>query len=321
MKLSPFKEYFYYTRNERNGALVLILLLIFLFTIPSFYPLIFPRKADVDYSAFENMLPVAKPVTDYSDSRSGHKTMPMAAEVTYFDFDPNTATKEELLRMGLMPRVVQTILNYRAKGGRFYKKEDLKKIYGLRQEDYFRLESWIQIRTVAKTKARQWSSTSQNDTLEIAKTKTFEKTASNVVPAWRKAPPTEIDINQASIEEWQQLRGIGPGYSKRITNFRDKLGGFYSIDQVAETYGLPDSTFLSIKHYLKLSPVFRKINVNTATLQELKIHPYISNFQATVLFNYRKQHGNFESMESLKGIKAAFQESDWQRLAPYLNFE
>ncbi|MEK7256097.1 MAG: helix-hairpin-helix domain-containing protein, partial [Bacteroidota bacterium] len=118
-----------------------------------------------------------------------------------------------------------------------------------------------------------------------------------------------------------KLKGIGTFYAKRIVNFREKLGGFYSIQQVGETFGLPDSTFQKIQPLLQASPVFRKIKVNAATLEELKSHPYFSNFQATVLFNYRQQHGNFTNLESLKKIAAAFKDSDWERLEPYLSFE
>lgn len=199
MRLSPLKEYFYYTRNERNGALALILLLIFLFTIPSFYPLIFPRKVDVDYSAFENMLPVAKPVTEYSDNSSEHKTMPVAVEVSYFDFDPNTATKEELLQLGLSSHVAQTILNYRGKGGRFRNKEELKKIYGLQEEDYAQLEEWIEI--APQPQRVPSKSTPISELQDTQKAIVFEKTARKVYPTWSPEPSPDIDINQTTPEE------------------------------------------------------------------------------------------------------------------------
>jgi competence protein ComEA len=321
MRTSPIKEYFYYTRGERNGALVLISLCFLLFVIPSFYPLIFPQKESIDFSAFQNMLPQARQVAEYAADSSASRNAPVESEVSYFAFDPNKATKDEFVQLGLTPRVAQTILNYRGKGGRFYKNEDLKKVYGLREEEYARLEKWIHIAPRPKPEWALPKPTPEDGPQESQKAVAFEKTARNAYPAKSPPPPPEIDINQATPEEWQLLRGIGPGYSKRIANFRDKLGGFYAIGQVAETFGLPDSTFRQIKPYLKLSPVFRKINVNTATLEELKMHPYLSNFQATVLFNYRKQHGNFETMEDLKGIKAAFDDSDWERLEPYLIFE
>ncbi|TAK45437.1 MAG: helix-hairpin-helix domain-containing protein [Saprospiraceae bacterium] len=321
MRISPLKEFFYYTRGERIGALVLIVICLLLFALPSFYHLIFPPDEDIDFSAFQNMLPPAKQAPEYGAEIPASRNAPVTREVSYFTFDPNLATKGEFVQLGLSPRMAQIILNYREKGGKFRKKEDLKKIYGLREEEYALLEPWIRIVGQPRPEWNLPKSTPNNSSQEPAKAAIFDKTGGNVYPAKGPLPQPEIDINSSTPEEWQLLRGIGPGFSKRITNFRDKLGGFYAIDQVAETFGLPDSTFQQIKPYLKLSPVFRKINVNTATLEELKMHPYLSNFQATVLFNYRKQHGNFESMENLKGIKAAFVESDWERLGHYFIFQ
>lgn len=314
------KEYFYYTRSERNGALVLIFICLFLFAIPSFYPLIFPQKESMDFSAFQEMLPSPSSVAEKAGLHSTSRNAPAMQEVSLFKFDPNTATKEELVRLGLLPRVAQTVLNYRSKGGKFHKKEDLKKIYGLSEEEYAELEPWIRIAPSVPAKSASPRAALVNERKDTAAVVTTKTKAWKSYPA-KYLPPPEIDINQATPEEWQLLRGIGPGYSKRIVNFRNKLGGFYTIEQVADTYGLPDSTFKKIKPYLRLSPIFRKININTATLQELKMHPYLSNFQATVLFNYRRQHGNFNNMESLKGVKVAFTDSDWERLEPYLVFE
>ena len=213
-----------------------------------------------------------------------------------FPFDPNTATKEDFSKLGLAPKIAHTILNYRSKGGHFYKKEDLKKIYGLTEKEYSRLESSIKI----EQKVRE-----------------VDKPAIQKI---KVSKPTEIDINKATAEEWQALRGIGPSYSKRIVKFRDELGGFAKIEQIPETFGLPDSVFQMIKPYLKISPVFRKLNVNTATLEELKAHPYISYNQARGIVNYRSQHGQFTDFEGFEKIGGALKEGDLKRLRPYFIF-
>ena len=49
--------------------------------------------------------------------------------VELFTFNPNTLETEGWRKLGLSERQAKTIMNYRSKGGRFYKKEDLKKIY------------------------------------------------------------------------------------------------------------------------------------------------------------------------------------------------
>ena len=315
-----FESYFYFTRTERNACVAMACLTLFFFFLPSFYPLIFPNREQVDFSRYQAEIAVFQTVQ--FAAATGEKvadefrTTENAAQAEPFFFDPNTATKEDFVQLGIAPRVAQAILNYRSKGGKFFKKEDFKKIYTLREEDYERLEDWIRIEGQARQEA-------ENERFE-KKDDFFNATggASQTVKFQPRQPElVSLDINIASPEDWQKLKGIGTFYAKRIVNFREKFGGFYSIQQVGETFGLPDSTFQKIQPLLQASPVFRKIKVNAATLEELKSHPYFSNFQATVLFNYRQQHGNFTNLESLKKIAAAFKDSDWERLEPYLSFE
>ncbi|KAA3626638.1 MAG: hypothetical protein DWQ02_20305 [Bacteroidetes bacterium] len=218
-----------------------------------------------------------------------------------FYFDPNLVTFEELLSLGFSKKTANTLINYRQKGGKFFSRKDLQKIYGVSNALYSRLEPYIQIaERTPKPKNEKTDDLNQ-------------KTPSAYYPS----VPKIIDINKATTEDWQTLKGIGPAYSKRIINFREKLGGFSSIDQVGATYGLPDSTFRKIKPYLEFSPVFKKININSATAEELSKHPFISHKTAQVITNFRNQHGNFESIEALREIRALDDEL-LTKLNPYL---
>lgn len=76
--------------------------------------------------------------------------------------------------------------------------------------------------------------------------------------------PLMVTINDADTSAFIALPGIGSKLSARIVAFRDKLGGFYSVEQIGETWGLADSTFQKIKGRLQVSGEVRKINVNTA---------------------------------------------------------
>jgi competence protein ComEA len=100
--------------------------------------------------------------------------------------------------------------------------------------------------------------------------------------------PLRVDINRASAEDWQRLYGIGPVLSDRIIRFRDKLGGFSTVEQVRETYGLPDSTFENIYDQLELSPIFRPLAVNRLGWEELSGHPYLDRRQAQAIVAYRR---------------------------------
>jgi len=210
-------------------------------------------------------------------------------------------TDEGWRELGLRDKTIQTIRNFLSKGGRFRKAEDLQKIYGLFPDEYERLMPFIRIEALQSLK---------NETAEIE-----EK------PRTRPAPPsrfTVIDINLADTSAWIALPGIGSKLASRIVNFREKLGGFYAINQVAETFGLADSTFQKIRSWLKLDqPQLRKININTATLEELKAHPYIRFTLARPIVAYRSEHGPFNRLEDLKKI-AAVTEDAFQKMFPYL---
>jgi competence ComEA-like helix-hairpin-helix protein len=221
------------------------------------------------------------------------KTMTMVA--TMRNFDPNTADEILLKQLGLSEKQATMIVHYREKGGKFRKKEDFSRIYGLSPEQYQRLEPYI---TIAVPSVLVPPVTINNNSPQnnVANTTTFKPRAPKTY--------TAIDINTASSEDWQQLPGIGIGFATRIANYRDKLGGFYSIEQVKETFGLPDSTFQKIKPYLKPSAVSHKINVNNASLEDLKKHPYLKFKQAELIINYRTQHGKFKDANDLKKIMA-----------------
>ncbi len=223
--------------------------------------------------------------------------MPEAA----FDFDPNTASLETLLKLGFRENQAKTLINYRKKGGRFHTKADLKKIYGIGDALFDRLEPHVQIQTQEQSTEKPWTSST---------------TLKSMMPVL----PAPIDINQAAEDQWQTLRGIGPAYAKRIIGYREKLGGFNSIDQVATTYGLPDSTFREIKPFLKPSPIYRKLAVNFATVDELRAHPYLSYKVAQLIINYRTHHGAFHSVDDLAKIRALPPDLI-TKLEPYLNFD
>jgi competence ComEA-like helix-hairpin-helix protein len=219
-----------------------------------------------------------------------------------FNFDPNAATESELLRLGLPAWTVRSILNYRAKGGGFRSKDDFRKIYNLKTEDYSRLEPYIVFSQIAASR-------------EAPRSATFSGGDS---PKW--ATPKTLDINQAELEEWQRLPGIGEKRAQQIMQFRTALGGFVSVEQLGEMYGLPDSVFQKIRPMLVLAAgAVRKINLNAASPEELDKHPYISPKQAKLVVAYREQHGAFSSVDELTKI-AAFTDKKWlEKLRPYLD--
>lgn len=236
---------------------------------------------------------------DYSKPYSGIKKTNKT--ITYFTFDPNTATANQWDKLGLSPKQIQVILNYRSKGGKFYKKEDLRKIYSISEKDYNRLESYITIST-ADDKPKKSFETSAYEKREV------------------KSIARPISINTADTSELKQLKGIGSVLAARIVKFRDALGGFHSVNQIQEVYGISEETFLNIKDKLIVSSAgISKLKVNDAQVDQLSKRPYISKKQGQAIINYRQQHGAYANFEALTQNKALDQEF-LRKIEPYLEF-
>lgn len=238
----------------------------------------------------------------YDKRKSSYENAIAKGELFYFD--PNTISTSEWKRLGLRDKTIKTIENYLNKGGHFYKPEDLQRIYGLQDDEYERLKPYIKIESNASKTDEAFVSLKSKDEMHPTKTSA--------------ARYSIIDVNIADTTAFISLPGIGSKLALRIVTFREKLGGFYSIDQIGETYGLPDSTFQKIKQYLKLdNPSVKKINVNTATVDEMKAHPYIKYSLANPIVAYRNEHGAFSKIEDIKKVMAVTDEI-LKKIAPYL---
>jgi len=299
------KAYLTFGRKDRIGIIVLVLLIGIIYLLPY----LFSKKAG-PFPARENTTLLAA-IDTLSSRQSSHQNNYNEDEydVRYepspakdfktgelFQFDPNTLSVDGWQRLGLSERTSRTIDKYRNKGGRFYKAEDIRKIWGLPEGFYERVKRYIVVAPLP-------TNYTNNDFV-----KPYTRPEKKMVI---------VDINEADTSALIALPGIGSKLATRIVNLRDKLGGFYSVDQIAETYGLPDSTFQKIKSSFQLSGTVKKFDLNTATKDQLKIHPYIRWNLANAIVEYRNQHGNFKSLEELKNISLV-DDSIYTKIVHYL---
>jgi competence protein ComEA len=294
------KEYLTFTRKERIGLIVIVILIIGIWIFPKLVDSTKSKSAIIDTS-WINAAKKLQRTPENSQNSSGSKDENIddlvydktASEHSpgtkneLFYFDPNSLSGEGWKKLGIHEKTIITIQKYLTKGGHFYKPEDLKKIYGLHPDEYSSLEPYIRIETASNYQNEN------NTKTELKKDQSSNNNTKHPV----------IEINVADTSAFIELPGIGGKLAVRIVNFRDRLGGFYSIDQIGEIYGLPDSTFQRIKPFLKLENIsIKKINVNTATKDEMKTHPYIKWNLANAIVEYRNQHGNFSTLDDLKQI-------------------
>ena len=298
------REYFAFTRKERTGILVIIALLFFILIVPHFRHSQHLQTAKIDSSIVDALNKNRQDNWNNKQSYNPHRSTDNPTtdnnniRPQLFYFDPNTISYDEWRRLGVYERTIHTIQNFLSKGGHFKKAEDLKKVYGLRENDYNRLKPYVRIENVLKP---------------------METDQSGLIKYKERAPVSvSIDINSADTSAFISLPGIGSKLASRIVSFRDKLGGFYSIGQIGETFGLQDSVFQKIKQYLRLEKTdVRKININTAGADELKTHPYIRYVLANAIVSYRNEHGPYTKMEDLKKIMAVT-EDIYNKITPYL---
>ncbi|TAL42663.1 MAG: helix-hairpin-helix domain-containing protein [Chitinophagaceae bacterium] len=313
-------DYFSFTWKERIGIIAIITLIVIVWFLPQLISSKTKNKISLGDTSW---ISEAKKLERKNEESSEKRNFTTGNDGEYnysfqkplnsyfnkqkgelFYFDPNNLPTEGWQRLGIRDKTIQTIQNYLSKGGKFKKPEDLQRVYGLHQDEYERISPYIKIEESIDTK----NSENQN-----SKSEDFARPLSTNTSRY-----SVIDINLADTIAFISLPGIGSKLAARIVNFRDKLGGFYSVDQVGETYGLPDSTFQKIKQYLKLeNKSVKKININTSTVDELKVHPYIKYSLANPIVAYRNEHGPFTKVEDLKKVMVVTEEI-FKRVAPYL---
>ncbi|MFN8252213.1 MAG: helix-hairpin-helix domain-containing protein [Ferruginibacter sp.] len=317
MLKQKISAYFDFTKKERRGIIGLLLLILFFAVIPFLYPLFIKKKQPADMAAFKKETDALRLRQDteenYARQKTGDGGYPgyyPSSERKYsgsstkgemFYFDPNTATASDWQRLGVRDKTIATIEKYVARGGHFYKPEDIGKIWGLHKDEVERLLPWVRIVPRDNGFAKSYNQNAGTETV--------------------KRPPAAIDINTADTSAFIALPGIGSKLASRIISFREKLGGFYSIDQLGETYGLADSVFQRIKDRLSAGPAtVKQFNINTASADELRQHPYIRFNLANAIVQYRNQHGNFSSVEEIKKIMLVTEEI-YSKAAPYLKVQ
>lgn len=238
-----------------------------------------------------------------------------------FNFDPNTASVEQFEALGLPKFIAERIDKYRSKGGKFRKKEDFAKIYGILPDTYERLEPFITLPSADDESLRTPQAEVTNVERAVAATSASEdKTIENKIasPKTNTKQPVRFDLNTGDTTDFMKVKGIGSGYAKRIIKFRDMLGGFTNAEQIKETYGLPPETIDELLKYGFVKNGVKKLKINQMSLSELR-HPYLKYHQAKVIIAYRDQHGGIKNVEDLKQIKT-LDEATIMKILPYIEF-
>ena len=248
-----------------------------------------------------------------------------------FLFDPNEADSTQLLRLGLAPFQVRSIYRYRAKGGRFSTKDDFRRVYRLTNEQWERLSPLIRIASkyqlvpVVESADPRLSSIprakalgdSVSDSLSVGSDSSASAVAKPTYPKKLSGDET-IDINQADSVLLCRVPGIGPYFSRKVLQYRRRLGGYTSTDQLLEIEDFPADALAWVE--VTDTSVLEKLQINSLSTRKLMKHPYMGYYRASEIADYRRVHGPIRSMEVLKSLPH-FSEADILRLSPYISFD
>jgi len=301
-----WKDFFYYSKNQRRAVCVLMtliaLLLVGIVLLPD-APV--PRSKGLADADSEELKSFEREMQPKRWSRKAlTDSTRMEASVVLRPFDPNWADSIELSALGLPSYVVRNILKYREKGGRFRSVESMARVYGLTEEKFLELKPYIRI-------------------AQVEEKKKLERVDTVVKPVWKekkqfKYPEgTLVDVNVADTAELKKIPGIGSGIAKAIVSYRTRLGGFCSLEQLEEV----DYVTPSLLKWFKLeTSSVHKLEINQMSLDKLRSHPYINFYQARVIVEHRRKKGPIKSLSQL-ALYEEFTEKDLKRLSAYISFD
>ncbi len=277
-----------FSRGERNGAIVLLLIIVSL-TVYVFFSKQFVPEGTMTPEDYENLK------SEYViDSSQSHQP---AAEIErkFFPFNPNVISLDSLELLGFSEKEAGSIEKYRSKGGTFYKPSDFKKMYCVDDKTYTLLEKYIVIPVK-----------DYKDDYEV------------------KDPKEQalVELNSASAEQLKMVKGIGEKLSARIVKTRSIYGGFTAVEELKLVYGLSDENYERIITQVYVNPdLMSGLNVNQAVAKDLIKHPHIHSWDiVNLIINERKQGGNYADFEEFIS-RTNLADSIANNLKPYLKFQ
>jgi competence ComEA-like helix-hairpin-helix protein len=298
---NAFFAIFNFSKKERVAIFLLLIISSLVWIIPSFFS---TRKINPEWITVTPLelserktLLISRADSTYKRNNRWNDKINYSRKATLFNFDPNHVSREELIELGFPERVANSMINYRLKGGKFKTPDDLRKVYGLSPDLADQIIPYAVI-----------------------------KDLSNEIPVSIKQQglyfkPARLNINVADSNAFASLPGIGNRLSSRIVRYRDRLGGFYELDQLKEVYGINDSMVKQLGSMIYHDDIgIKKININELNYEELSRHPYIGYSKARLLIAFRKANGRIKNRHEL--LRAAmFDSIGVDKILPYCLFD
>jgi DNA uptake protein ComE-like DNA-binding protein len=306
-KIKQFvKTYFYFNHTERRGVIALLAVIILVIISTEAYRLYLLKWAPSVHIEIQDDIWNKHITQSKAEASQQHPYAPTSKNdlelPSNFSFNPNTADEKTWQLLGVSSKQYRSIQKYLNAGGTFKTPNDIGKIYTLDRFQVARIIPYASIPT-ASAAINTTDSTSNAD----------EKPKNKLI--------YPIDINIADSATLVRLYGIGPIMASKIVNYRDRLGGFFNVNQLVEISGFDEDRLYDLKGKITADTLHvRKIRINQITFDELSQHPYTKYKLSRVIVNYRNQHGAFKQAEDLSKI-VIMHDTTLNKLKPYLDFE
>jgi DNA uptake protein ComE-like DNA-binding protein len=253
---SGWKSYFIFSKKEQRGIMVLGIILLGTMLLG----ILFPRKETSINSTAQQRGPL-------------------------FYFDPNTMDSITAIRLGIPSRQVITLMRYRNKGGRFYRKEDLAKLYGLKKDLVEKLIPYVVIKNLDK-----------NTTYRKMVDYDYQKFGNRIglvkEDGNKNLNEWSIDINLADEKQWAAKTKLSPAIIQNIIRYKNYLGGFTNLNQIKKVYGFTEANYYLLKPHLQLGKMNkRKPNASNMSFESWKALGIFQDREIVQILRIRKEKG------------------------------
>ena len=291
------------SRSERTGLLTLLTIPAFSFVFHYTLPTRFEGAAiDAAFVAHYIDAPRAKIDQDQA----------FEPEESFFAFNPNAISHAEWVSLGLSPYQADGVIRFRDRIGGFKSKRDLQRVYVLPKGWFDRHQHNIELPAHYSKPARSWSESYPARTPEFS-----NEAASRPV----EKAQVIVELNGADSLDLMEIRGVGAKSARQVIRYRNALGGFHSMDQLAEIRYLHPNVREKLLETVRIdSSLIRQLNLNDVTVEDLAKHPYLSWKMAQSIIDMRTHRKRFNKVEELLEHHR-MTDSLFLRIRPYIYVE
>ena len=283
------KSYFQYSKSQRSGIFLLVALCI----VCQFVFFYLDPSAGKENNSEKQQWISLQTIVDSLKVEKQNFTPKI------YPFNPNFITDYKGSKLGLSVAEIDRLLNYRKTNQYVNSASEFQKVTQVSDSllnaisPYFKFPDWV--------------NKSKNNNF-----KPFEKKTVKIIV---------LDINLATKEDLIKIYGIGPALSDRILKQKEILGGFVSMKQMGDVWGLSPEVIESLNQHFRVTtiPKIKKIDINNASTKELMLFPYFRYALAKAIVTYRSMNGDFKNSEDLTKING-FPSEKLDIISLYLEF-